>query len=32
MPYADNGMRYFFFDKDSHYFYLSTRQHNADAR
>jgi virginiamycin B lyase len=44
MPYSDNGMRDFFLDKDNHmwygsppnnrvgYFYLSTRQHNADAR
>ena len=44
MPYTDNGMRDFFFDKDGHiwygsppnnrvgYFYLSTRQRNADAR
>jgi streptogramin lyase len=44
MPYADNGMRDFFLDKDGHiwygtppnnrvgYFYLSTKQRNADVR
>jgi streptogramin lyase len=44
MPYTDNGMRDFFLDKDGHiwfgtppnnrvgYFYLSTKQRNADAR
>jgi virginiamycin B lyase len=44
MPYTDNGMRDFFLDKDGRiwfgtppnnrvgYFYLSTKQRNADAR
>jgi streptogramin lyase/cytochrome c5 len=44
MPYVDNGMRDFFLDKDGRfwygsppnnrigYFYLSTKQRNADAR
>ena len=44
MPYTDNGMRDFFLDKDGHiwfgtppnnrvgYFYLATKQRNADAR
>jgi virginiamycin B lyase len=44
MPYTDNGMRDFFLDKDGHiwfgtppnnrvgYFYLSTKQRNAEAR
>ena len=44
MPYADNGMRDFFVDKDGRmwfgsppnnrvgYFYLSNRQRSAEAR